>query len=63
MMKCLDSLVNQNTEYKYHMVITIFKDDVPKISNMMFDYCRKNQIEILPCEEDLLGNKKYFYAM
>ena len=41
----------------------IFKNDMPFIDNLTLEFCSNNGIEILPCEEDLKGHKKYFYTM
>ena len=61
--KCLDSIIEQKTKYKFHFVITLFKDDIPKMSDEFINYCFRHNIEILPCQEDLKGHKKYFYVM
>ena len=33
LLKCLDSLINQKTKYKYHIIITLFKDDIRFVSS------------------------------
>lgn len=61
--ECLDTIVRQKTKYKFHFVITLFKDDISKMTNEFIDYCFQHNIEVLPCQEDLKGHKKYFYVM
>lgn len=63
LIRCLDSLVTQETTYKYHIVITLFKNDIPFLPKELMNYFYENDIEVLPCEEDLKGHKKYFYVM
>ena len=63
MKKCLDSLVNQVTKYQYKIVITICNNDKKFIQKEMYDYCCQNNIEILYCDYDIKGHKKYFYVM
>lgn len=60
---CLNSLVSQNTKYKYNIVLTLFKNDIQYVSKRTLDFCYSHGIEILPCNEDLKGHKKYFYVM
>ena len=61
--KCLDSLINQNTKYNFHIVFNIFKNDIQFIPNELLEYCKNNNVEILSCDEDIKGHKKYFYVM
>lgn len=60
--RCLTSLVKQVTQYKYHIVMTLFKDDIPLLPSEVLEFCLIHDIEILPCCQDIRGNKKYFYV-
>ena len=60
--KCLNSLVYQKTQYRYHIVMTLFKDDIPLLPSEVLEFCLIHDIEILPCCQDIRGNKKFFYV-
>lgn len=53
-----------NQTYKdFHLVLTVYKEDLDKLTDSIKDLVDSNRIELLTAEEDLGPHLKYFYAM
>lgn len=61
--RCLRSLVNQNTELEYKVVLNLFKDDVQYLPRSVVEYMDCNDIELIVYDNDIKQHKKYLGAM
>lgn len=61
--KCLESLIHQDTKYKYKVVMNVFKGDACEMSNSLQKYIQENDVELILCDKDIRQHKKYLYAM
>ena len=59
---CLNTIVGQKTDIRYKIVFSIYKNDIEKMPNKLVEYCIDNNIEILKCDDDIKGHKKYYYV-
>lgn len=63
MIKCLKSLVNQDTNVPYKIVFNVFEGDIKEMPSELVSFVEENNIELYHCPLDLRSHKKYFYVM
>ena len=63
MIKCLKSLVNQETKVPYRIVFNIFEGDIKEMSSELVTFVKEHNIELYVCPLDLRSHKKYYYVM
>ena len=63
MIKCLRSLVRQDTNIPYKIVFNVFEDDIKEMPETLVSFIEKNNIKIYHCPLDLRSHKKYYYVM
>ena len=63
MIKCLKSLVNQDTNVPYKIVFNVFECDIKEMPSELVSFVEKNNIELYHCPLDLRSHKKYYYVM
>ena len=63
MIKCLKSLVEQDTNIPYKIVFNVFEDDIKEMPSELVSFVEKNNIELYHCPLDLRSHKKYYYVM
>lgn len=59
----LDSIVNQKSCAKFHIVCTLFKKDYDQLPDRFLKYMVEHGIEIILCDKDFKSHKKYLLAM
>ncbi len=63
MIKCLKSLVEQDTKVPYKIVFNVFEGDIKEMPSELVSFVEENNIELYHCPLDLRSHKKYFYVM
>ena len=63
MIKCLKSLVEQDTNIPYKIVFNVFEGEIKEMPSELVSFVEKNNIELYHCPLDLRSHKKYYYVM
>ena len=61
--KTIFNLLKHQNYKKFHLVLTLFKDDYTQLSNELKLIIDNDLIEVIIAEENLCPHLKYFYVM
>lgn len=61
--KMIYNLLSKQTYKNFHLVCTLYKDDVHKVSDTFNLFVENNLFEVIIADENLCPHLKYFYAM
>ena len=61
--KSLETILNQKTDYKYKVVLTLYKEDYDSLPEKLKEFIEKNNIEVIVAEQNLKVHLKWYYAV